>query len=203
MASAWCMLALAFFSGIPADWVPVFPSRTSFEMREDRVLSPPEGSVKWLVSTDCMLFLGPGAEVGILPPQPGECARIRHFRGPIRAVASGTRILAVVQEAGETLVRDSVFETGKDAAAAQLRHDLGMKRDLRMRFASETFSPGRFMRAVMARVAEDSVQGSASGGAMCLDSSRSAGDVGNSSSSVIQMPPRARVVVQIPLPERK
>ena len=80
-------------------------------------------------------------------------------------------------------------------------HDLWTDAPAHIRFGSRAFSAAQILMQILsARPPEDAVQPGSAAGSMCLDSSSSAKDVGNSSSSVIQMPPRARVILRVPLP---
>jgi len=183
---------------VPPDWTPVLSHGDAPVMQKARVRMPAGAAVKWLVSEDCMLFLGSGAEIEILPPAPGECARIRHLRGPLRAAAAGARPLTVEHIFGETRVHKTVFET-KESANLALHDAIHHLQGPQSR-SFAVLSVGSLMQSLAARRTEESVQTGTAGGSMCLDSSKAAGDVGNSSSSVIQMPPRARIQIRVPLP---
>lgn len=174
-------------------------------MREGRVVTGPDTFVKWLIADRCVVSLGPDAAAVFSADAGSICPRIHLIEGMVRIVApvdapvglswiGGVRTVTGVftaRSAGGHLrqVKSPPIEPAPEAALLPSGQPAWSIQTRLGALLRETFSGS----------GDTLVQGGASG-SMCLDSSSSAGDVGNNQTGITQMPPSARLRLRVPYP---
>lgn len=120
---------------VPFHWTPVLQRGSAPILRHMHMRVPAQSTAKWLIGNNCMLFLGPTAEIEVLPPKPGECARIHYYKGPLRAASIGEHKFVIESSNGETLVQNAVFEA-KNSVQLQ-KYDLWAPSLTRIRYEAQ------------------------------------------------------------------
>ncbi len=191
----------------PADWQVALSRGPVPVLQDGRVITSPGSFIKWVIADSCVISLDADSAVVFSPGTGSACPRLHLISGTVRIAApaehpveltwdGGSRtIMGVVTVSrlrgrvrfdGPALVEPAIFADGllpvRPAWQLQTRIHQMLK---------ESFSH-----------TGDTVVQAAGGASMCLDSSGSAGDVGNNQTGITQLPPSSKLHIHVPDPRQ-
>jgi len=206
------MLAISMFSTPtpprwPTNWQVALSRGPVPILQDGRVITSPESFIKWVIADRCVISLDADSAVVFTAGTGSVCPRLHLISGTIRIAASADHPVELTWDGGNRTIigvvtvsrlRGRVNFDGPDLVEPAILADefLSVRPAWQLQtrihqMLKETFSH-----------TGDTVVQAAGGASMCLDSSGSAGDVGNNQTGITQLPPSSKLHIHVPNPRQ-